>query len=119
MVSISSDDFLLPQHTYRLTADSSGLQKLSVSFKSIEGEISEDNNYYEDYIEVIDDQKKVLILSDYAHPDIGALRQALESSNNYDVEVKSLKQLKSEYFRFQPYCPFSAANSKKNKWQDF
>ena len=71
-----------------LEAKKVGLQKYHVQLSSIEGEISTSNNQADVFIEVLDGRQKVLILADAPHPDIGALKRAIEVNDNYEVEVK-------------------------------
>ena len=68
-----------------LEAEKPGIQRYSVSLSQQEGEISFLNNQQDFYIEVIDSRQKVLILSNSPHPDIGAIRMALEENDNYEV----------------------------------
>jgi hypothetical protein len=68
-----------------LEADSPGMQRYSVELSPVEGEISTVNNRQDFFIEVIDSRQKVLILANSPHPDIGALRMALDGNDNYEV----------------------------------
>jgi hypothetical protein len=42
---------------------------------------------------VLDGRQKVLIVANTAHPDIAALRQAIEVNENYEVDVRLLDNL--------------------------
>lgn len=69
-----------------LTAEQAGLQRYTVAIKPIDGEISLDNNQEDIFIEVLDTKQKILLLYQSPHPDIGALKSAIES--NIANEVK-------------------------------
>ncbi|MCY7328134.1 MAG: hypothetical protein LH618_06275, partial [Saprospiraceae bacterium] len=45
------------------------------------------NNQREVFIDVIDSRQKILILSATPHPDIAALKQAIQSNDNYEVQT--------------------------------
>jgi hypothetical protein len=70
-----------------LEAEEVGLQRYRVELSAVDGEVNLDNNIQEFYIEVIDSRQKVLILANAPHPDIGAIRMALEANDNYEVSV--------------------------------
>lgn len=76
-----------------LEAKEVGLQKFSASLSNIDGEMSYSNNRKDVYIEVLDARQKVLILANSPHPDIGALKRAIEVNDNYEVEVKLIEKL--------------------------
>lgn len=79
-----------------LEADDVGLQKYRVELTAVEEEISLENNVQEFYIDVIDDRQKVLILADAPHPDVGALKLALESHNNYEVTTSLAEEFNGQ-----------------------
>lgn len=73
----------------RLKANEPGWHRYSVIISPVSGELSKDNNRQDFFIEVMDVRTKVVIVSDAPHPDIGAIRQALESSEKFDVIERS------------------------------
>ncbi len=71
-----------------LVADIPGTHRYSVALSPVEGEISVANNRADFFIEVIDGRQQVLIIAAAAHPDVGAVKMALENNDNYQVEAK-------------------------------
>lgn len=69
-----------------LTSNEEGLQYYSASIRKIEGEKNIKNNTKNFSVEVIDEQTKVLILYSVIHPDIGALKKAIESNKQRSVD---------------------------------
>lgn len=67
-------------------ADKKGLNKIYVSVSSLQNEINKVNNSRTFYFNVNEDKKKILIVSNFPHPDVRALRQTLETNLNYDVK---------------------------------
>jgi hypothetical protein len=59
------------------------------------------NNSQQFVIDVIDDKKKVLILSHSVHPDIGAIKSALENNKNILVESYSYDQFENNVSDYQ------------------
>ncbi|MFT4660165.1 MAG: hypothetical protein ACI8XB_000423 [Patiriisocius sp.] len=94
-VDITDDNFLTTIPA-TLSAASPGIQKFTVSIKSLEDELSVDNNYKTVYIEVLDNKQNVLLLADQVHPDIAAIRYSLENNSNYEVEVKLAHEFSGE-----------------------
>jgi len=72
---------------FRLTADKIGILKLRAVVKPVAGEYTTANNQRDFFIEVLDARQKVLILADAPHPDLAAIRFALQSNDNYEVTV--------------------------------
>lgn len=85
-ISIDKPDF---QETVslQLEANQPGLQRYTVSIAELQGEFTLRNNSRDFFIDVIDSRQKILILADGPHPDVGAIRQAIEANQNYEVEV--------------------------------
>ncbi|MCX6233839.1 MAG: hypothetical protein NT175_03830 [Bacteroidetes bacterium] len=69
-----------------LEAKASGLQRYRISLAPLKDEISLVNNYTDIFVDVLDDRQKILILAAAPHPDISAMKQAIESNYNYEVE---------------------------------
>lgn len=69
----------------QLDAKESGLQRYTVRLSAIEGEVSTSNNVKDIFIDVLDGRQKVLILADAPHPDVAAIKNALENNENYEV----------------------------------
>ncbi|MBO4740072.1 MAG: hypothetical protein J5605_00340, partial [Bacteroidales bacterium] len=68
-------------------ADKVGVQHLQVELEAIEGEVTPTNNKRSVFVEVVDKRQKILIAYAAPHPDVSAIRQALEASQTYQVEV--------------------------------
>ncbi len=68
-----------------MEAETPGMQRYTVELIPVEGEITTANNRQDFFIEVIDSRQKVLILAKSPHPDVGAIRLALEENDNYEV----------------------------------
>ena len=70
-----------------LEADSPGLKYYTVTIESGQDEKNKNNNVRQFVINVLDNKQKILIISNGAHPDAGAIRDALESQINYEVSL--------------------------------
>ena len=85
-VDIDKDGFL-KSTPIQLNAKEVGRQRYDISLSPLAGELSTSNNYRSIYIDVIDSRQKILILARAPHPDIAAIRKAVESNQNYEAEV--------------------------------
>jgi hypothetical protein len=85
-ISIDKNDFQ-ESISLQLEANQPGLQRYIVTVTEVSGEFTIKNNVRDFYIDVIDSRQKILILAEAPHPDIAAIRQAIESNQNYEVEV--------------------------------
>ncbi len=85
-IDISSDLFNQVV-SVQLEAKKSGIQFLKINLSPVNDEISISNNTADIFIEVLNNKEKILILASSPHPDISAIRQALESNLNYQVDA--------------------------------
>ncbi len=70
-----------------LTEENGGLHSYSVKIKRSEAEQIVANNTRNFYIDIINTKKKIFIVHNNPHPDIAALKQALENKKNLQIEV--------------------------------
>jgi hypothetical protein len=72
-----------------ITANSVGVKKMSVKVTALENERNLANNYRTTAVEVIDEKTNIVIISEVLHPDIGALKKAIESNEQRSVVIKN------------------------------
>lgn len=80
--------------SFLVDAEKPGLKKFKVDLDELDGEITHKNNHAQFFIRVIESKDKIAIVYDAPHPDVAAIRSALELSDNYDVVVKSVDEFK-------------------------
>ena len=85
-LTYDGDDYALTIGT-QLPADAPGLQRYVLTLTVAEGEVNRNNNVLSFYVDVIDTRRKVAIVADAPHPDVAALKRAIESNPNYEAEV--------------------------------
>lgn len=64
-----------------------GLNHYRIAVSQLNNEVTYKNNVRDIFVEVIDGRKKILVVGSSPHPDITAIRQTLEGSKNYKVEL--------------------------------
>ncbi len=82
-------------HNFNITATEPGTKHIVVSLSTIEGEISKVNNRKDVFIDVIDGREKILLAYYGSHPDVGALKEAIQSNINYEVIAKQISEVKA------------------------
>lgn len=95
----SSNDFFTTE-TVTLEADKAGVQLYTVRLETSDGEVSVANNVRTFAVEVIDSRRKIAVIGQVPHPDLGALKRQLQSVETYDVEsflADDFKQQLSQY----------------------
>lgn len=85
-ISIGDDVFTL-EVPVQIETKEVGLQRYTIALSEINGEVNLVNNKSDVLIDVLDSREKILILTEAPHPDIAALKNAIESNNNYQAEV--------------------------------
>jgi len=78
-----------------IEAKEKGIEHFNIKLTQLEGEITYKNNQSSFFIEVVDAREKILILYNSPHPDVSAMKQALEISDKYQVEVMTPQDLKN------------------------
>lgn len=84
-INISSDAFD-ETINLKLKAEETGIQRYRVKISTVENEITAANNYQDIFIDVLEGRQKILLLAHAPDPDISAIKQALKSNINYEVE---------------------------------
>lgn len=77
---------------FNIKASDNGMQRYQIRLNNVDDEINIKNNTQDIFIEVLDGKQKILILSNSPHPDISAIKQALSSNINYEVEDYSIDE---------------------------
>lgn len=80
-----------------IEANSVGVKSVEVVISKLENEKNINNNVKETAIEVIDERTMVLLISEITHPDVGALKKAIESNEQREVEIVSSSANLSNY----------------------
>ncbi|QCK14261.1 hypothetical protein [Mangrovivirga cuniculi] len=73
--------------TFLPEAKTQGLNEYELVVSSLENERNVINNKEKIFIEVLEGKKQVLIYANAPHPDIGAIRSAIESRDGYKVNL--------------------------------
>lgn len=68
-------------------AEETGLQRYRIEMQPLQQEHVTGNNISDIYIEILDSRKKILILYEAPHPDVSAIKQAIESNYHYEVTI--------------------------------
>ncbi len=77
--------------TFKFYVDAikSGKQHIKIEINSNIQETNKLNNIKHIFINVLNNKQHILIISPAPHPDIGAIRDALESKRNYKVDINT------------------------------
>lgn len=100
VVSLLRNDTLIDKQTlkFRLNegrkranflveADRKGTQRYQLSISPMAGEFTLTNNQQSVYLDILDDRERILIVAASPHPDIKALKSAIEKTKNYEVST--------------------------------
>ena len=86
--------------SFLVDAEQPGLKRFKVDLDELDGEITYKNNHAQFFIRVIESKDKIAIVYDAPHPDVAAIRSALEISDNYDITVASVDEFKANPSEF-------------------
>ena len=77
-------------------ANLEGIQYFDLSISSFKGEKNKQNNNFRLSIEILNNTQNILLLAAAPHPDISALKYALELGENYKVKTALAYEFKDE-----------------------
>ena len=98
-----------------------GVQYYMANIQNLKDEKNTQNNQKTFSVEVLDEQTKVLILTDIFHPDLGALKKSIETNKQRSVTIKNVtnKNIKIDDFQlvilYQPNKNFKLSFRKIKK----
>lgn len=81
---------------FEIEASEVGLQKYTVVAKEVKGEFTTVNNSFSFYVEVLKSKQKILVLANSPHPDVQAIKNSLNTNENYELEVKLISEIPKE-----------------------
>ncbi|MBT8296225.1 MAG: hypothetical protein KJO51_07400 [Gramella sp.] len=84
-----------------LPANSIGVKSYTVEINPISEEKNLVNNRQNFALEVIDERTSVLILSEIAHPDLGALQKSIQSNQQRSIDIKYISDKNIQYSDYQ------------------
>jgi len=76
----------------QLEAKEAGMQRYTIRLSDVDDEISTVNNKQDIFIDILDSKQKILLLSTAPHPDISALRTAIETNYNYELTEATINE---------------------------
>lgn len=98
-VIISNDNYSETVN-FEIEAKSPGIQHYKIEIVPLNNEANIKNNEKKLAIDVIDNRQKILILSNSTHPDIGALKSALSSNQNFEIECFNINDFKNNVSQY-------------------
>lgn len=78
----------------KLESATIGKKIYTISIQYFDGEISKENNTYRFAVDVLESRQKIGIIYESVHPDVAAIKRAIETNKNYECMVSSLENCK-------------------------
>jgi len=85
-VSVNKDSDI-QEITFYTAANTKGIGHYVVEVTAQPDEFTRQNNVRDAYIEIIDGKEKILLLAAAPHPDIKAIKSALDKNENYELDI--------------------------------
>jgi len=83
--------------SFTVRADKPGLHHYIISAPPADGEQNTSNNRRDVFVEVVSEKKNILIAAAAPHPDINAIREALEGLEGYQLTIRTGDNLPSSF----------------------
>ncbi|WP_069660756.1 hypothetical protein [Arcticibacter eurypsychrophilus] len=97
-LNINSNDYQI-NIPLTLPSDKPGLKKYTVAIDPVNNEISKNNNQQDFYVRIEDSKKNILLVANSPHPDISAIKQALETNKSFEVQVEYAQTINNSAFK--------------------
>ncbi|GAB1855622.1 hypothetical protein MHTCC0001_04560 [Flavobacteriaceae bacterium MHTCC 0001] len=94
-----------------LPANSAGIRSYKAILSTLKNEKNTINNTKNFAVEVIDQKTKIALVSDFPHPDLGALKKSIETNEQRSVTILNSSQIASKINDFQLFILYQP-NSK-------
>lgn len=88
------------------TIEEPGLKSFKAILETKDGEVSQANNTRAFYIEALKSKRKVAVIAQHPHPDVGVIKQALESRKRYTVNTFTVEQWQQANTKMEGYDIF-------------
>ncbi len=82
------DNHYFETFDFLIDALNPGINHFRIRLDPVKGERLTSNNRKDFYINVIDGRQNILIYATAPHPDIGAIKKALDKKKNYQIDIK-------------------------------
>ena len=102
---------------FTLPALSVGVSSYKATLIPIENEKNKINNSKNFAVEVIDQKTKIAIISDFSHPDLGALKKSIESNEQRSVSFLNSTEIISQINDFQLIILYQPNNKFNNLFE--
>lgn len=103
---------------FTLPANSVGVRSYRAQIRPLDSEKNTTNNFKEFAIEVIDQKTNVAIVSDIIHPDLGALKKAIETNEQRSVSILKPNEYISKSNDFQLVMLYQPNNKFNNVFDE-
>lgn len=103
---------------FNLKATTVGVQNFTCTIAPLPNEKNVINNQKNFSIEVIDEQSKILVLSEVNHPDIGMLRRSIGTNKQHEVSIQNNLNNKYQYQDYQLVIIYQPNNKFKKIFED-
>lgn len=87
--------------TTTIKSTKEGVQYYTASVRKLKDEKNTNNNRKVFSVEVLNEQTKILILTSIFHPDLGALKKAIETNKQRSIVIENIKNKKFKLSDFQ------------------
>ncbi|WP_019669839.1 hypothetical protein [Eudoraea adriatica] len=94
-----------------LDASTVGIKNITISLSPLENERNIANNTRQIGIEVIDEKTKIALISKILHPDLGALKKAIESNEQRTVSIEKSSITPNELEKFDLFIIYQPDTS--------
>ena len=91
LISSKKNDYL--KFNFNLQSKETGIQRYQFRIKYLPDEFTYINNMVDAFVDVLDSKQKILVLSDFPHPDLAAIKNSLSSKKDYEVNVELIKDI--------------------------
>ncbi len=93
-----NNDYHTSKITTKISNAGKGVHQYNIIVSSVKNEINKFNNNGGAFVNVIENKTKILLLSHAPHPDIAAIKQALQLNQTYQLDISTIDEYVNKEF---------------------
>ena len=95
---------------FQISANSTGTKNYLLEIKSLDDEHNLYNNKKNIFVDILESKQKILLLSDFPHPDIAAISSSIKKNKNYELVASTINEFNGNFSSYSLIIAFQTTS---------
>ena len=95
---------------FQISANSTGTKNYLLEIKSLDDEHNLYNNKKNIFVDILESKQKILLLSDFPHPDIAAISSSIKKNKNYELVASTINEFNGKFSSYSLIIAFQTTS---------